>query len=291
MDVQAHYQGKNPDCTAHACAVAVEVLNAIEHVLFDAPAPRKVRVAYLHNKATMRGQEGAAVEDAIKVLKKGFLWRTAPYTYNPRKRDWPDPDARIKTAQRITSFAQAANAIKSLQPVIISSSVAFRGATLDKDGFISTNGKDWAHAWCMLGVDDRYKRPGGLLLSSWGPNWPTVSTSSLFRHDQPKGSAWVDASVLDKMLSRYGKSYAISDLQELGTRKQETGRRVLFYSSPNCGPCQQYKPIIAKFPEIVIREANHNVSPVPQVWIIENGQVTRTLVGLKTKNELMEFLQ
>ncbi len=289
-DIEAHFQGRNPDCTAHASAVAVEVLNAIEHILFNAPLPRKVRVAYLHNKATMPGQEGAAVEDAIAVLKKGFLWRTEPYKYNPRKRDWPSPDARIKTAQRITSFAQAANAIKSLQPIIISSSVSFKGARLDEDGFIRPSRKsNWGHAWCMIGVDDRFRRPGGLLLSSWGPNWPEGVGS---RHNQPRGSAWVDASVLDQMLSRYGKSYAISDLEVLPQRGNKgTDRRIIFYSSPTCQPCQIYKPVIAKFPEIITREANHSVSPVPQVWIIKNGQVVDTLVGLQTESKLRAFLQ
>ncbi len=288
--IKAHYQGAAPDCTAHAAAMAVEILNAIEHALFDAPAPRSVRVAYLHNKATMPREEGAAVEDVIKVLKKGFLWRAAgaPYKYTPRKKDWPKPDARIKTAQRITSFNEAANAIKSLQPVIISSRVAFKGAVLDKDGFIEPNGNKWAHAWCMIGVDDRYKRPGGLLLSSWGPNWPTDSALRN-RHNQPRGSAWVDATVLDRMLSTYGKSYAISDLQII--TRETSNRRVIFYSSPTCQPCQRYKPIIAKFPEIETREANHNVSPVPQVWIIEDGQVIDTLVGLHTENKLKSFLE
>lgn len=284
LDIDAHFQGSNPDCTAHAAAVAVEILNAIEHKLFDAPAPREVRVAYLHAKALIPGQTGTAVEDVVKILKNGFPWKTGSYEYTPKKRDWPPIDARIKTVQEVTSFDQAANAIKSLQPVIISSSVAFKDAKLDRDGFIEPKGNKWGHAWCLIGIDDRYRRPGGLLLSSWGKTWPEGIGS---RHNQPKGSAWVEASVLDRMLKEYGKSYAISDLEVVS--REARNRRVLFYSSPDCQPCQEYKPIIAKFPEIEII-TSHNVSPVPQVWIVENGKI-KTLVGLQTENKLRKFLE
>ncbi len=294
LPITTHYQGKNPDCVAHAAAVAIELLNGIEHALFDAPAPREVRVAYLHAKSVMKGEKGAAVEDVIKVLQKGFLWKTGPYNFKDhrRLRSYASQlDARIKTAKRITSWDQAANAIKSFQPIIISADVTFKNAVLNKDGFIrpSKRGRKserWGHAWCLIGVDDRFHRPGGLLLSSWGEDWPDGTGS---RHDQPKGSAWVDAEVLNKMLSKYGDSFAISNIQESGTN--DSGNKVIFYSSSSCGPCQKYKPIIAQFPEIVTIENDHNVSPIPQIHIIVNNKVVDILVGLRTKQELANFLK
>ena len=291
LPITTHYQGKNPDCTAHAAAIAVEILNGIEHVLFDAPAPREVRVAYLHAKSVVRGQEGASVEDVIKVLQKGFLWKTGPYNFNDHKklRGYASKlDARIETVNKITSWDQAANAIKSLQPIVISSNMSFKGAKLDKDGFIRPSRKKWGHAWCLIGIDDRFHRPGGLLLSSWGETWPNGVGS---RHNQPKGSAWVDADVIDTMLSEYGKSYAISDLQAIKNQDQDQNRKVIFYSSTDCPPCQAYKPIIAQFPEIVTVEDNHNVSPVPQVWIVRDNEIIATLTGLRTKQELANFLE
>lgn len=289
LPFQAHQQGMVPDCTAHASALAVEVLNGIEYLLFDAPSPKEVDVSYLHAKGMVRDGDGAAVEDTVKILKKGFIWKQGEYrprNYKKYINASPKLDARIKTARQVSSWEEAANAVKSLQPVVVSANISFKNARLDNDGFIEPTGNKWGHAWCLVGIDDRYRRPGGLLVSSWGPTWPVGSGS---RHNQPRGSAWVDAKTLDLMLSTYGKSYAISDLEILNG--QENNRQVIYYCSPTCGPCQRYKPIIAKFPEIETKETGHSVSPVPQVWIVENGQVVDTLVGLQTEETLRRFLE
>lgn len=267
-DLKVHFQGRRPTCTAHAAAIAVEILNRIEHALFDAPSPREIRVAYLYEKSKMRGG-GAAVKDVVDVLLRGF-----PFSTNTR--------ARIKTAQEVTSWDKAADAVKSLQPVIISSRVGFNNDT-DDEGFIRPIDNDSAHAWCLLGVDDRFYRPGGLLLSSWGETWPQGPT----RHNQPKGSAWVDASVIDKMVSKYGKSYAISDLEEVESTKST---HYLFYTADWCSVCQKMKPIIAQFPEIKGIEGS-TISPIPQLRKIVDDEVVATLIGFQTKEKVEEFVR
>jgi hypothetical protein len=269
--IEAHYQGSNPDCAAHAAAAAIEILNGIEHALFEAPAPREVRVAYIYAKSKLSRQAGASVEDVVDVLQKGFLWGSYDYSEYKKLRSYSSKlDARIKTVHQIRTFEEAANAIKSLQPVIISSNVKL--GEMDEEGFVKFISKKSGHAWCLIGIDDRSDRPGGLLLSSWGDTWGE------------NGAAWVDAATLEIMLQEYGSSYAISDLVVLDDR------RVVYYSSPSCGACVQYKPIIAKFPEIETAAEHHNVSPVPQVWII-SAAGTETLIGAQTEETLREFLK
>ena len=290
-----HYQKNNPDCTAHAAAVAVEVLNSIEHYLLGKLLLGEVSTEWLYAKALEKiGKKrgGTAVDDTVDVLKEGFLWRKkysnidlSTYNFkNWKKLSTLVPTSKVIESTRVTSWIEANDAIKKLQPVIIGSAVGFDDAVRDSMGFIKPKGK-WFHAWCLIGIDDRFHRPGGLLLSSHGPKWPGGPK----RHNQPNGTAWVDAEVLDKMLSKYGDSFAISNIQESGTN--DSGNKVVFYSSSSCGPCQKYKPIIAQFPEIVTIENDHNVSPIPQIHIIIDGTVVDILVGLRTKQELANFLK
>ena len=57
----------------------------------------------------------------------------------------------------------------------------------------------------ILGIDDNYKRPGGLIVNSWGPNWVSGPT----RHEQPAGSFWADASAIDRAVKQ-GDSIVLS---------------------------------------------------------------------------------
>ena len=55
-------------------------------------------------------------------------------------------------------------------------------------------------------MDDTGSRPGGLLVNSWGTDWISGPT----RLDQPGGSFWADADVIDGMLSQED-SFAMSN--------------------------------------------------------------------------------
>lgn len=61
---------------------------------------------------------------------------------------------------------------------------------------------------CMLlaGMDDSSSRPGGLFINSWGSDWIEGPT----RLDQPVGSFWADADIIDKMLKQED-SFALSN--------------------------------------------------------------------------------
>jgi hypothetical protein len=60
----------------------------------------------------------------------------------------------------------------------------------------------------FVAADDSFRRPGLLLVNSWGPSWISGPT----RHDQPPGSFWVDADVVNRMLGMRD-SYAISGFE------------------------------------------------------------------------------
>jgi len=61
---------------------------------------------------------------------------------------------------------------------------------------------------CIVGVAD-VDRKGCLLLNSWGSNW--ISGPKRF-DDEPAGTFWVDADIIDKMLKE-GDSYALKSFK------------------------------------------------------------------------------
>jgi len=104
----------------------------------------------------------------------------------------------------VQSWEEARDSIYNSYPVILCSNQGFRTRYgRDKDGFLAPGGT-WAHSMLLAGIDDEYKRPGALLINSWGDfvNGPN-------RWDAPKGSFWVDAAVIDRMV-RQRDSIAIS---------------------------------------------------------------------------------
>lgn len=126
--------------------------------------------------------------------------------YDPRRaKDWgakglPDalePIARqhlVKTVSQVKSFEEAAAAIQNLQGVPVCSNQGFT-MTRDNQGFCSPKGR-WDH--CMLFIAVRFDRPGLCCSQSWGPNTPNGPVDK----GQPDNTFWVDAKVVDKMLSQ-----------------------------------------------------------------------------------------
>lgn len=124
----------------------------------------------------------------------------------------------IHTVSRVDTYTQCRDLIANGYAVIICSNQGFVSKR-DKDGFASTRGS-WAHAMCAVGVDDNNRRPGVCIQNSWG-----VWNSGPKQHNQPDGSFWVDANVLeDRMLSR-GDSWAISGYE--GFRPQKLNTRII----------------------------------------------------------------
>ena len=108
-----------------------------------------------------------------------------------------DAVAKIHPAKHVAlvrNFKEAAAAIESGFPVAVCSGYGFR-STRDSQGFCAPSGS-WAH--CMALISVRHDRPGCLCLNSWGPSWVS---GPRWPDDMPEGSFWIDAKVIDGMLS------------------------------------------------------------------------------------------
>jgi hypothetical protein len=125
----------------------------------------------------------------------------------------------VKTASLVTSWEQVRGAVANGYPVLLCSSVGFN-TKRDSEGFLRP-WSTWNHAMVIIGVDDKHKRPGALVMNSWGINWIEGPT----RHDQPVGSFWVDAKVIDAMVKQED-SFAISGF--IGYPKQVVPDYILY---------------------------------------------------------------
>lgn len=135
------------------------------------------------------------------------------------KNGCPDPLEEEARKHPVVEYIQVRNyedlrdAIYKGCPVIVGSSVGFgakSGNLRDSEGFLRpprgwfARGKVWRHAMCFIGVCDE-GRKGALIINSWGPDW--VGGPKRFG-DEPDGSFFVDADVVDRMLSQ-GDSFAL----------------------------------------------------------------------------------
>jgi hypothetical protein len=109
----------------------------------------------------------------------------------------------VRTVSLVRNYAEARDAICNGYPVAVCSRLGFTHER-DKAGFARQQGV-WGHCTCFMGADDASGRPGLLDMNSWGPDW----ISGPKRHEQPDGSFWVDADVVDVMLGELD-SFALS---------------------------------------------------------------------------------
>lgn len=120
--------------------------------------------------------------------------------------DWLEPTSRqhpVRTVSLIRTYEEARDAIANGSLAPVCSSIGFVNVR-DREGFAKP-GPRWDHCMYFVAVDDAYRRPGLLCVNSWGPDW----ISGPIRLDQPPGSFWVDADVVNRMLAM-NDSYAIS---------------------------------------------------------------------------------
>ena len=223
------FRQQGPDCTSMAGAMSLDIVQATQNILNKSCWEGRVATEYLHiggrQLAGKRYSGGVGIEELMTfVVRHGVIFRRkykfenqvhdfTKYDYtitNKLSKDFPSwllhegRKHRVDKVVKITNWDEAVAAIRNLSPVVIGSAVGFDGAKRDKDGFAKPKGK-WYHAWSLIGMDDRSKRPGGCLMNSHGEHWVKGPT----RHKQPNGSIWVDKDVLNKMLSQYDDSYAI----------------------------------------------------------------------------------
>ncbi|KPK54996.1 MAG: hypothetical protein AMS22_05070 [Thiotrichales bacterium SG8_50] len=138
---------------------------------------------YSGAKARQMGRYGAGVPDALEPLCK----------LHP-----------LQTCTLVRSWEECRDAVANGYPVVMCCNIGF-WTKRDKDGFLRRRRKPWYHAQVILGVDDEYRRPGALVVNSWGENWVSGPT----RHEQPAGSYWCDAATVDAAMKQ-GDSIALS---------------------------------------------------------------------------------
>lgn len=227
------------DCVAQSFGLGIDILDAVQiaHGHGEWTAKSAIEVIYAGGRVEING--GKYTNDGMRgswaarwcreygnLLRQPYLNGKYDFTHysGAKSRLWGhlcdkctewgggvpnelEPLAKkhpIKTTTLVTSWTEARDAIYNGYPVAICSDVGFVNER-DRDGFAKAKGT-WYHCVLLAGVDDTNRRPGGLLLNSWGPNWIKGAT----RLDQPAGSFWVDANNLDKMLAQ-NDSFALSN--------------------------------------------------------------------------------
>ncbi len=219
-----------PDCVSHGFGHAVDVLTCVRMFMLNQPerwiteAATEVIYAGSRNEVGggLRGGGSTGVWAAEWIQQWGILLRQryGDYDFTNYSGDIANKLGRIgvpdeleplcklhpvRTCTLVNSYEECRDSIANGYPVIMCSNLGFNDER-DSEGFLRRGRKPWYHAMAITGIDDAYRRPGALVQNSWGPNNPTGPT----RHDQPDGSFWADAEVIDAGM-RQGDSIAISD--------------------------------------------------------------------------------
>lgn len=224
----AHSQ-KGPDCTAHSTGGALDLLTAIQIRWREQKeqwiTKSSTDAIYSGARIVMHNDYGRGLsgEKAIEYLTKyGNLLRQPypPYDLTPYNvKYWSKtrlPDALLEIAKEhpllesnpVLSWPELRDAVSAGFPVVFCASLGADNSKRDSEGFLRPRGR-WNHAWLCAGVDDKYKRPGALLINSHSPYW----ASGPKRHEQPDGSVWVDADVIDYHCRKYGDSHALNTVK------------------------------------------------------------------------------
>lgn len=124
----------------------------------------------------------------------------------------------VQTVSRVDTYEQARDLLANGYTITIASMQGFSNRR-DAEGFARPEGQ-WAHQMSLLAIDDEYKRPGVLVQNSWG-----VWNGGPKRHDQPDGSFWVDAEVIEKRIFSQGDSWAFSGYE--GFKPQNLNTRII----------------------------------------------------------------
>jgi len=78
-------------------------------------------------------------------------------------------------------------------------------------------------------------------------------------------------------------------------------KQIMYFSAPWCVPCQTLGPIMDQVSQQMFvekinvdyeidRARSANVSSVPTVILVENGQEVRRFVGIKSYEQVMQFI-
>lgn len=159
------------------------------------------------------GNIDLSVYDGQRARSWGMPRAGTPAELIPFAKEHP-----IQTVSQVYTYEEVRDLIANGYAVSICSNQGFSNKR-DKDGFASPQGS-WAHCMSILGVDDNFKRPGVLIQNSWG-----VWNSGPKRHDQPDGSFWCDADVLERNILSRKDSWAFSGYE--GYKPQKINTRII----------------------------------------------------------------
>ena len=232
-----HDQGIG-DCVSHAWGLGIDMLDAIQVAHGHGSWNKKCATEIIYAGARVEIGNGRISGDGLHgvwaarwcrdygiLLRQPYLDGKYDFTqYSASKaRKWahkcqrctewgggvPDelePIAKrhpVKTTTLVNTWEEARDAIANGYPIALCSDVGFTSSR-DRDGFADRRGT-WNHSMLLAGIDDTSSRPGGLIINSWGDNWIDGPT----RFDQPIGSFWAEADVIESML-RQDDSFALS---------------------------------------------------------------------------------
>jgi len=232
--LQPHNQAIG-DCVSHAYGLGVDILTATQIVKRGSPqrwvAEAATEVIYggsrieigkaLYNRS-LRG-DGAEGYWAAEFIKKygvllrqkylghdfthysGGVARSLGYNGVPVELESLCRMHPVGWCALVNSWEEARDCIYNGYPVILCSTQGFstkRGR--DKNGYLAPSLVQWNHAMLLTGIDEACDRPGGCIQNSWG-DFIQGGT----KLNQPAGSFWADASVIDR-ICKAGDSIAIS---------------------------------------------------------------------------------
>lgn len=186
VEIGGGVMGRDDGSTGAWAAQAVRDYGVLLRQKYEAGGKTFDFTEYSGSLARQWGKRGAGVPDELEPISRTH---------------------EVREVTLVTSYTEARDAIYNGFPVVVCSQQGF-GETRDKDGFAEP-ADSWAHCMCFIAVDDAASRKGLLCMNSWGPDWITGPK----RLDQPHGSFWVDAEVVEQMLRNDGNpdSFAISD--------------------------------------------------------------------------------
>lgn len=223
------------DCVGHGFGLGIDVLTAVRIAMFGKLERWVTKVATeiiyagsrieaggrTRKRRNIDGTTGVRAAKFVRnwgvLLRKAYLNGAYDYTnYSGSlsrklgKSGVPDalePLCRehpVKTCAIVQSWEECRDSVANGHPVVMCSNTGFK-TTRDRDGFLRRTRRPWFHAMLIHGIDDSYRRPGGLVQNSWGADWVDGPT----RHAQPAGSFWVDAHTIDRAMKQ-GDSIALS---------------------------------------------------------------------------------
>jgi hypothetical protein len=223
------------DCVSQAYGLGIDVLTGVQIVKRNSPqrwvAKAATEVIYgggrieigrqLYNKSYWGdGLDGYLAAEFLKkygvLLRQKYLtWDFTNYDGDVARQlgrsglpDELEPLCRLHPigwATLVNSWEEARDCVYNGYPVILCSNQGFstrRGR--DTNGYLTPRGT-WNHAMLLAGIDEACDRPGGCIINSWGSDWVDGGT----KLNQPIGSFWADASVIDRMCKQ-GDTIAIS---------------------------------------------------------------------------------